>query len=83
MRQKIEHLEHLFAQHPLSTIQRTDVRFLGGTSGRIRARIMSISRALGAEKPATKRLRSYVEGLLGGKASCKTSKKMYLEGCFP
>ena len=44
---------------------------------------MSISRALGAEKPATKRPRSYMEGPRGGKASCKKSKKMYLEGCFP
>ena len=37
---------------------------------------MSISRALGAEKPATKRPRSYMEGPRGGKASCKKSKKM-------
>ena len=57
--------------------------FLGGTQGRIRARIISISRALGAEKPATKRPRSYMEGPRGGKASCKTSKKMYMEGSFP
>ena len=39
---------------------------------------MSISRALGAEKPATKRPRSYMEGPRGGKASCKKSKKMYM-----
>ena len=36
---------------------------------------MSTSRALGAEKPATKRPRSYMEGPRNGKASCKTSKK--------
>ena len=39
---------------------------------------MSISRGLGAEKPATKRPRSYMEGPRGGKASCKKSKKMYM-----
>ena len=32
---------------------------------------MSTSRVLGAEKPATKRPRSYMEGPRGGKASCK------------
>ena len=37
---------------------------------------MSISRALGAEKPATKRPRSYMEEPRGGKASCKKSKNM-------
>ena len=35
----------------------------------IRARIMSISRALGADKPAAKRPRSYMEGPCGGKLS--------------
>ena len=35
----------------------------------IRARIMSISRALGAEKPAAKRPRSYMEGPRGRKLS--------------
>ena len=35
----------------------------------IRARIMSISRALGAEKPAAKRPRSYMEGPCGRKLS--------------
>ena len=44
---------------------------------------MSISRTLGAEKPAIKRPRGYMEGPRGGKASCKKSKKMYMEGCFP
>ena len=39
---------------------------------------MSISRALVAEKPATKRPRSFLEGPRGGKASCKKSKKMYM-----
>ena len=38
---------------------------------------------LGAEKPATKRHRGYMEGPLGGKASCKTSKKMYMEAASP
>ena len=28
--QKIEHHEHRFAQHPLSRIQRTDVKLSGG-----------------------------------------------------
>ena len=71
-----------FAQHPLSKIQKTDVKFFGGVrKSRIRARTMSISRALGAEKPATKRPKSYMEGPRGGKASCKKSKKMYVEGC--
>ena len=36
---------------------------------------MSISRALGAEKPATKRPRSYMEGPRSGKTNCKKSKK--------
>ena len=40
-------------------------------------------RALGAEKPATKRPRSYMEGPRGGKTTCKKSKKTYMEGCFP
>ena len=44
---------------------------------------MSISRALGAEKPATKRPRSYMEGPRGGKASCKKSKKMYMVAAPP
>ena len=35
----------------------------------IRARIMSISRALGAEKPAAKRPRSYMDGVCGRKLS--------------
>ena len=36
---------------------------------------MSISRALGAEKPATKRPRSYMEGPRSGKTNCKKSKE--------
>ena len=44
---------------------------------------MSTSRALGAEKPATKRPRSYMEGPRGGKASCKKSKKMYMVAASP
>ena len=39
--------------------------------------------ALGAEKPATKRPRSYTEGPRGGKASCKKSKKMYMVAASP
>ena len=65
-----KHHEHRFAQHPLSKIQRADVRLLGGVpEAGIRARIMSISRALGAEKPAAKRPRSYMEGPCGRKLS--------------
>ena len=44
---------------------------------------MSTSRALGAEKPATKHPRSYMEGPRGGKASCKKSKKMYMVAASP
>ena len=44
---------------------------------------MSTSRPLGAEKPATKRPRSYMEGPRGGKASCKKSKKMYMVAASP
>ena len=44
---------------------------------------MSISRALGAEKPATKRPRSYMEGPRGGKASCKKSKKKQMVAASP
>ena len=44
---------------------------------------MSTSRALGAEKPATKRPRSYMEEPRGGKASCKKSKKMYIVAASP
>ena len=43
---------------------------------------MSI-RDLGAEKPATKRPRSYMEGPRGRKASCKKSKKMYMVAASP
>ena len=58
------------AQHPLSKIQRAGVRLLGGVpEAGIRARIMSISRALGAEKPTAKRPRSYMEGPCGRKLS--------------
>ena len=38
---------------------------------------------LAAEKPATKRPRSYMEGPRGGKTNCKKPKKTYMEGCFP
>ena len=41
---------------------------------------MSISRALGAEKPATKRPRRYMKGPRGRKASCKTPQQMHMEG---
>ena len=65
-----KHHEHRFAQHPVSKIQRADVRLLGGLpEAGIRARIMSISRALGAKKPAAKRPRSYMEGPCGRKLS--------------
>ena len=65
-----KHHEHRFAQHPLSKIQRADVRLLGGVpEAGIRARIMSISRALGAEKPAAKRPRSYMDEPCGRKLS--------------
>ena len=53
-----KHHEHRFAQHPLSKIQRAG----GVPEAGIKARIMSISRALGAEKPVAKRPRSYMEG---------------------
>ena len=55
----------IFAQHALSTIQRADVRFLGGVpKAEITARIMR-----GSEKPAAKRPRSYMEGPCGRKLS--------------
>ena len=80
---KLSIMSTVLPNTPSQNSQEQMLGFWGGTQGRIRARIMSISRAFGAEKPATKRPRSYMEGPRGGKASCKTSKKMYLEGCFP
>ena len=58
-----KHHEHRFAQHPLSKIQKADVRVLGGYLGKRRARIMSISRVLEAEMPAAKRPRRYMKRL--------------------
>ena len=78
MWQKIEHHEHRFAQHPLSKIQRTDVKLLGGYVKQNKGAHHEHQQTLGAEKPATKRPRSYMEGPRGGKASCKKSKKMYM-----
>ena len=55
---------------PFPQSKRADVRLLGGLpEAGIRARIMSISRALGAEKPATKRPISYMEGFCDRKLS--------------
>ena len=57
---------------PNTPIPRSKERMLGCggvPEAGIRARIMSISRALGAEKPAAKRPRSYLEGPCGRKLS--------------
>ena len=80
--QKIEHLEHRFAQHPLSKIQRTDDKLLGEYVKQNKGAHHEHQQAL-AEKPATKRPRSYMEGPRGGKASCKKSKKMYMVAASP
>ena len=44
---------------------------------------MSTSRPLGAEKPATKRPRSHMEGPRGGKASCKKVEENVYGSCIP
>ena len=80
---KIEHHEHRFAQHPLSKIQRTDVKLLGGYVKQNKGAHHEHQQTLEAEKPATKRPRSYMEGPRGGKASCKKSKKMYMVAASP
>ena len=57
---------------PNTPIPRSKERMLGCwgvPEAGIKARIMSISRALGAEKPAAKRPRSYMEGCCGRKLS--------------
>ena len=61
--------EDRFAQHPHSKIQRADIRIIGVPEAGIRPRIMSISRALGAEKPFAKPPRSFTEGPCGRKLS--------------
>ena len=65
---------------PNTPSQKSKEQILNFFGGYVR-QTMSISRALGAEKPATKRPRSYMEGPRSGKTNCKKSKKTYMEGC--
>ena len=64
-----KHHEHRFANTPFQKSKERMLGFWGVPKAEIRARIMSISRVLGAEKPATKRPRSYMEGPCGRKLS--------------
>ena len=66
------------------TGKRSDAAVVGsGNKAMGKSSLLTFCRALGAEKPTTKRPRSYMEGPRGGKTNCKTSKKTYMEGCFP
>ena len=57
--------------------------FLGGYVKQNKGAHHEHQQSLGAEKPATKRPRSCMEGPRGGKASCKKSKRMYMVAASP
>ena len=72
---KLSIMSTVFAQHPSQKSKEQALGFLGGTQGRIKARIMSISRALGQKSQPPNALEATWKDPVAEKQAAKRRRK--------